>query len=134
MSTGVNARAGLEGITEIVSSGHAYPTDLVDNDAFFARCQFRITKDANARDALVRDSKMKTRTWCREGENTWTMARQAIAMATDAEAVDKSEIDVVIVSSCSTIPMVNVPNPANPVVADLAPLVLREIGRDHALG
>jgi 3-oxoacyl-[acyl-carrier-protein] synthase-3 len=30
--------------------------------------------------------------------------------------------------------MVNYPNPTNPVVADLAPLVLREIGREEAFG
>jgi 3-oxoacyl-[acyl-carrier-protein] synthase III len=39
-----------------------------------------------------------------------------------------------LVSSCSTIPGVNYPDPHNPVVADLAPLVLRELGRESALG
>jgi 3-oxoacyl-[acyl-carrier-protein] synthase-3 len=131
---GVNARSGLDGATEIVSTGYAYPSDVVDNDAFFERCEFRITKDDEARRSLVRDSKMKARRWCRDGENTWTMARDAVAMAFEQSPVDKREIDVVIVSSCSTIPMVNYPNPNNPVVADLAPLVLREIGRDEALG
>jgi 3-oxoacyl-[acyl-carrier-protein] synthase-3 len=130
----VNARAGLGGITEIVASGHFYPGDLVDNDEFFRRAQFKVFKDDEAREALVRDSKMKTRTWCGEGENTWTMARAAVQMAFARSPVEKSEIDVVIVSSCSTIPMVNYPDPANPVVADLAPLVMREIGRDDAFG
>jgi 3-oxoacyl-[acyl-carrier-protein] synthase-3 len=131
---GVNARLGLSGTTEIVSSGYAYPSDIIDNDTFFARCQFPIAKDASAREALVRDSKMKTRRWCGEAENTWTMARDAIAMAFEDSPALQREIDVVIVSSCSTIPMVNYPNPRNPVDADLAPLVMREIGRDHALG
>jgi 3-oxoacyl-[acyl-carrier-protein] synthase III len=80
----------------------------------------------------VAASRMKTRTWCAPGENTWTMARQAVAMAIEDAPVD--EIDLVIVSSCSTIPMVNVPNPENPVMADLAPLVLRELGRDDGVG
>jgi len=133
-AAGVNARRALDGVTEIVSTGYAYPSDVVDNDAFFARCQFRIVKSEEARVELVNGSKMKTRTWCAEGENTWTMAREAIAMAFESSPVPKSEIDVVIVSSCSTIPMVNVPDRANPVDADLSPRVLREIGRDDAFG
>jgi 3-oxoacyl-[acyl-carrier-protein] synthase-3 len=131
---GVNARRGLAGVTEIVATGYAYPSDVVDNDAFFARCKFRIAKDDAARAALIEGSRMKTRTWCREGESTWTMAREAIAMAFETSPVKKSEIDVVVVSSCSTIPMVNVPDPSNPVDADLSPRVLREIGRDDAFG
>lgn len=134
MAPDSNARRGLHGITEIVSTGYAYPSDLVDNDAFFARCRFRITKDEEAKRALIENSKMKTRTWCKDDENTWTMARSAVAMALESSPVPASEIDVVIVSSCSTIPMVNYPNPENPVVADLAPLVMREIGRDEAFG
>ena len=31
-------------------------------------------------------------------------------------------------------PMINAPNPENPVMADLAPLVLRELGRDDGVG
>lgn len=133
-AAGVNARRALDGVTEIVSTGYAYPSDVVDNEAFFARCQFRIVKDEEARAALIRGSKMKTRTWCAEGESTWTMAKDAIAMAFESSPVPKSEIDVVIVSSCSTIPMVNVPDPSNPVDADLSPRILREIGRDDAFG
>jgi 3-oxoacyl-[acyl-carrier-protein] synthase-3 len=132
--SGVTARAGLNGVTEIVSSGYAYPSDVVTNDDFFSRARFRVCKDDEARAALLRESRMKTRTWCGPGENTWTMARDAIAMAFESSPVDTSEIDVVIVSSCSTIPMVNYPDTKNPVVADLAPLVLAEIGRDDAFG
>lgn len=130
----VNARRGLEGVTEIVSVGHAYPKDVVDNDEFFRRARFRVCKDDEAKTALVRDSKMKTRTWCAEGENTWTMARSAVAAAFESSLVPPSEIDVVIVSSCSTIPMVNFPDAKNPVVADLAPKVMSAIGRDEAFG
>jgi 3-oxoacyl-[acyl-carrier-protein] synthase-3 len=124
----------MSGVTEIVAAGHSYPSDVVDNDEFFARCRFRIFKDAAAKDSLVRDSRMKTRTWCRDGENTWTMARAAVDMALAAPGVNPAEIDVVIVSSCSTIPMVNFPNEKNPVVADLAPLVQSHIGREEAFG
>jgi 3-oxoacyl-[acyl-carrier-protein] synthase-3 len=118
-------------VSEIVATGFAYPQMVVDNDAFFARCRFPITDD---RAALIRDTRMVRRTWCGPGENTWTMAREAVARALAAGTVAADEIDLVIVSSCSTIPMVNYPDPANPVVADLAPLVLAELGRDDAVG
>jgi len=62
------------------------------------------------------------------------MARDAVANALAAGTVSPDEIDLVVVSSCSTIPMVNYPDPRNPVIADLAPLVLAELGRDDAVG
>jgi len=117
---------------EIVATGFHYPSDVVTNDDFFARARYHVTDD---REALIRDTRMTTRRWCKEGvENTWTMAERAIDMALGSGQVDPSEIDLVVVSSCSTIPMVNYPNPENPVMADLAPMVLRKIGRDHAFG
>jgi 3-oxoacyl-[acyl-carrier-protein] synthase-3 len=116
--------------TEIVATGFAYPRTVVDNDEFFARCQFPITAD---RDALIAETRMVRRTWCGPGENTWTMAREAVAGALASGAVSADEIDLVVVSSCSTIPMVNFPDSRNPVVADLAPLVLAELGRDDAV-
>ncbi|HEX2687128.1 MAG TPA: 3-oxoacyl-[acyl-carrier-protein] synthase III C-terminal domain-containing protein [Kofleriaceae bacterium] len=118
-------------VSEIVATGFAYPHTIIDNDAFFARCEFPITDD---RAALIADTRMVRRTWCGPGENTWTMTREAVASAFAAGTVAPDEIDLVIVSSCSTIPMVNYPDPENPVVADLAPLVLAELGRDDAVG
>jgi 3-oxoacyl-[acyl-carrier-protein] synthase-3 len=118
-------------VSEIVATGFAYPHTVVDNDEFFARCQFAITDD---RGALIADTRMVSRAWCGPGENTWTMAREAVASALAAGTVSPNEIDLVVVSSCSTIPMVNDPDPTNPVVADLAPLVLAELGRDDAVG
>lgn len=130
------ARAGKRP-TEIVNLGYAYPSDRVDNETFFRRAKFTIEGD---REALVRESRMRTRYWCGPGENTWTMAQAAIAHAFSsgpgearARNVERASIDV-LVSSCSTIPGVNVPNEENPVVADLAPLVLRELGREDAIG
>ena len=122
-------------VTELVATGFAYPHAIVDNAEFFARCRFPITDD---RAQLIADTRMKRRTWCGPGENTWTMARAAVARAIEqgkaTGAFDPREIDLVVVSSCSTIPMVNFPDPANPVVADLAPLVLAELGRDDGVG
>lgn len=123
-----NARVDLRHDLVVASTGYAYPSDVVDNDAFFARCAF----DIGDRAALEAETRMRTRRWCRPDENTWTMARDAARMA--AAGIDAREIDVVLVSSCSTIPGYNVPDPENPVIADLAPLLLADLGRDDAIG
>jgi len=80
-----NARANLRRNTRIVSTGYAWPSDVVDNDAFFARCEFDITDD---RAALEADTRMQTRRWCTPGENTWTLARDAVQMALDSGALE----------------------------------------------
>lgn len=128
---GSTPRPPRDRVTEIAATGFAYPHTIIDNAEFFARCRFPITTD---RAALIADTRMIQRRWCGPGENTWTMAREAVASALAASPVPASEIDLVVVSSCSTIPMVNFPNPENPVVADLSPLVLAELGRDDAVG
>jgi len=127
---GTGPRPPRARVSEIVATGFAYPRMVVDNDAFFARCRFPITDD---RAALIAETRMVRRTWCGPGENTWTMAREAVASALAAGTVAADEIDLVVVSSCSTIPMVSYPDPENPVVADLAPLVLAELGRDDGV-
>jgi len=126
-----SARPHRDLVSEIVATGFAYPQLIIDNDGFFARCEFPITDD---RAQLIADTRMVRRTWCGPGENTWTMAREAVRGALASGAVAADQIDLVVVSSCSTIPMVNYPDPNNPVVADLAPLVLAELGRDDAIG
>jgi 3-oxoacyl-[acyl-carrier-protein] synthase-3 len=127
----MSARSRREPVSEIVASGYAYPRLIVNNDQFFARCRFPITDD---RAALIADTRMQTRAWCAPDENTWTLAERAVAMALGDGAVAAGEIDLVVVSSCSTIPMVNYPDPDNPVMADLAPRVLAALGRDDAVG
>ena len=129
MST--NARAHRHAPVQVVATGFAYPSQVVDNDAFFERCRFEITDD---RAALEAETRMRTRRWCGPDENTWTMARDAVRRAMRDPAVDPSEIDVVVVSSCSTIPGTHYPDPSNPVVADLAPLILDDLGRQDAIG
>lgn len=131
MSRDQNSRTRIALSTEIVGSGFAYPSDIVDNDTFFSRCRFPITQD---RAALERETRMKTRKWCAPGENTWTMAKSAVDMALASGPVGRDEIDLVVVSSCSTMPMVNYPDPSNPVMADLALRVLKDLGRDDATG
>ena len=118
-------------VSELVATGFAYPHTRVSNDEFFARCEFAITDD---RAALIAETRMRQRAWCGPGENTWTLARDAVARTLATGLVAADEIDLVVVSSCSTIPMVNYPDPDNPVVADLAPLVLAQLGRDDGVG
>ena len=61
-------------VSEIVATGFAYPRMIVDNDGFFARCRF----PNDDREALIAETRMVRRTWCGLGENTWTMAREAV--------------------------------------------------------
>ncbi|MEO5731497.1 MAG: hypothetical protein ABI134_06425, partial [Byssovorax sp.] len=129
--SGISARKTMSRATEIVATGYAYPSEVVDNDTFFERCRFPITED---RAALVQSTRMKTRYWCAEGENTLSLAKKAIAMALESGAVSAEEIDVVVVSSCSTMPTISYPNPQNPYMSDLSPFVLHDLGRDDAMG
>ncbi len=117
--------------TTIVGCGHRYPSEVVDNDAYFEKCRFAITED---RAALIRETRMRTRYYCAEGENTYTLAREAALMALEASGVHAHEIDIVIVSSCTTMPGFNYPNPDDPVTADLSTLIARDLGRDGVFG
>lgn len=129
--TNTNARGGSAYASEIVATGYAYPSERVDNASYFARCRFAIADD---RAALERDTRMKSRYWCGAEENTWTLARQAVAMALADDPSLRESIDVVLVASGTTMPVLHAPEPENAGVADLAPLVLRELGRSDALG
>lgn len=126
-----NARAGRSYLSEIVATGYAYPTERVDNATYMARCRFPITDDV---EALARDTQMKTRFWCLPDENTFTMARQAVQNALAAQPEMAGQIDVVLVASGTTMPVLHAPDKTNAGVADLAPLLLRDLGRDDALG
>ena len=129
MKPSTNARANLAHASAVLATGYHYPSEAVDNDTFLARCEF----DIGDPETLAKDSRMRTRRWCAPGENTWTMARAAVDMALSDPAVDPGEIDVVLVSSCSTIPGVHYPDPANPIVADLSPLIAKHLGRDDVM-
>lgn len=131
MMDGQNSRARFGLATEIVASGFAYPSDVVDNEAFFARCRFPITDD---REGLARETRMKSRRWCAPGESTWTLAKSAMEMALAQGTVTADEIDLVVVSSCSTIPTIHYPDPENPIMTDLAPRLLKSLGRDDGTG
>jgi 3-oxoacyl-[acyl-carrier-protein] synthase III len=128
---GVPARRDAAHSTEIVALAHAYPTDLVDNEEYIRRCRFVPT---TGWDELAVSSRMKTRRWCRDEENTLSMARAALdkLRAENPGAVD--EIDVVLVASGTTMPMAHPTDPRNRSFADLAPLLLQSLGKNDALG
>ncbi|MHB8874936.1 MAG: 3-oxoacyl-[acyl-carrier-protein] synthase III C-terminal domain-containing protein, partial [Myxococcaceae bacterium] len=118
-------------VNEIVASGFAYPSELVDNDTYLARCRFHVADDPAK---LIAETKMRSRTWCRDDENTWTLARAAVDRALAKSPGLRDELDVVLVSSGTTMPIVHPPLADSPGMADLAPLVLRHLGRNDALG
>lgn len=109
---------------------HAFPREVVDNAAYLSRARWPVGDAA----ALARESRVTSRRWCSAGENTWTMAREAVERLARAEPDRCREIDVVLVASGTTMPVLHPPEAANAGVADLAPLVLRALGRDDALG
>jgi 3-oxoacyl-[acyl-carrier-protein] synthase-3 len=118
-------------VSEIVATGFSYPTDCVDNETFFSRARFAL----DDHDALVRETKMRTRFWCKADENTWTLAKSAAEMALSQAPGLASEIDLVLVTSGTTMPVLHPPHRENAGVADLAPLILRDVlGRDDAMG
>jgi 3-oxoacyl-[acyl-carrier-protein] synthase-3 len=126
-----NARTGLGWTSEIAATAYAYPRLVVDNEAFLRACRFPVADDVVA---LIRETRMETRRWCADDENTWTLARQAIWQLLESAPELCEEVDLVVVASGTTMPVVHAPDPGNAGVADLAPLVLREIGRERALG
>jgi 3-oxoacyl-[acyl-carrier-protein] synthase III len=125
------ARRGRPYSLELAATGHAYPSLVIDNEAFFSRARFALPHD---RSALIAETKMEFRYWCAPGETTWTLARRATERALAAAPELRDEIDVVLVASATTIPVLHPADLDNPGMADLAPMVLKEIGRNDALG
>jgi 3-oxoacyl-[acyl-carrier-protein] synthase-3 len=109
---------------------HAFPRQSVSNAEYLERARWPVSDPH----ALARESRMHNRLWCGPDENTWTMAREAIAKLFHAEPDLREQIDVVLVASGTTMPVLHPPEADNAGVADLAPLVLRELGRTDALG
>ena len=118
------ARDGVGHSSVFAAFGFAYPSDLVDNVEFLARCEFPITDDPVE---LVRQTRMRTRRWCAPGENTWTLAKDAATMALAAREDLADQIDVVVAVSGSTMPVVNPPEADNAGMGDLSPLLVRDL-------
>lgn len=126
-----SARRGLDYVSELVAVSHAYPSELVDNDEFLRRCRFALGSSPSE---LVAETRMQTRSWCREHENTASMARAAVARLVEQHPPLVAEIDAVVVASGTTMPLAHPSDPENRAFADLSPLVLKQLGRDRALG
>jgi 3-oxoacyl-[acyl-carrier-protein] synthase-3 len=128
---GVPARQGKTYGLELVATGYAYPSAIVDNEAFFARAEFELNVD---RAALARETRMNFRRWCAPGESTWTLARDATRKALAKAPSAGEEIDVVLVASGTTVSVLHPGDLENSGMPDLAPMVLADIGRNDALG
>jgi 3-oxoacyl-[acyl-carrier-protein] synthase-3 len=126
-----SARRGLGYVSELVAAAHAYPSELVDNDEYLRRCRFALSGTPAE---LVAETRMRTRRWCRPNENTASMTRAAVAMLMEEHPELVSEIDAVVVSSGTTMPMAHPSDPDNCAFADLSPLVLQQLGRSDGLG
>ncbi len=127
----INARTASQHTSEIVAVGHGLPSLRVSNAGFMRR--FEADHDWDV-DQLAEETRLHTRTWCSEDENTYTMARDAVARALAGQPDLLNEIDVVIVASGTTMPVVHAPEPEYAGMADLAMILLRDLGRTDALG
>lgn len=125
-----NARRGLGYVSEIVAVTHAYPSELVDNEAYLRRCRFTLSNP----ETLAQETRMRTRLWCESHENTATMTRAAVARLCEEHPELVAEIDAVVVASGTTMTMAHPSDPQNCAFADLSPLVLAQLGKTRALG
>lgn len=126
-----NARRESGYVSELVATAHAYPSDVVDNREYWRRCRF---VPSTPRAQLEHETRMSARLWCRERENTASMARQAVAALVERRPDLVSEIDAVLVASGTSMPMAHPTDPNNRAFADLSPLVLEQLGRRRSLG
>ncbi|HEX4383371.1 MAG TPA: 3-oxoacyl-[acyl-carrier-protein] synthase III C-terminal domain-containing protein [Myxococcales bacterium] len=111
--------------TEIAATGFYRPKMVVDNDAYLAAARFPVAGDQTI---------MRTRDWCGEGETTLTMALGAVQMALAEDPSLRDELDVLIAVSSTTAPGVEAPEREHAGMGDLAPLLMRSLGRNDLLG
>ncbi|HXK16535.1 MAG TPA: hypothetical protein VNG33_01930, partial [Polyangiaceae bacterium] len=126
-----NARRGLDYVSELCATAHAYPSDVVDNDEYWRRCRFTPT---TSHAALADETRMRSRRWCRPHENTASMTRAAVARLCEEHPELVNEIDAVVVASGTSMPMAHPTDQKNCAFADLSPLVLQQLARTRALG
>ncbi len=130
-STEPRARDGATHCSRLIASAFEYPSDVVDNDEYVRRCRFTPT---TGWEELADASKMRTRRWCLPSENTRTMTERAIARLVEQDPSLAAQVDLVVVASGTTMTMAHPTDPDNVAFADLSPLVLRQLGRNDALG
>jgi 3-oxoacyl-[acyl-carrier-protein] synthase-3 len=127
----VSARERASHVSKIVASAHAYPSALVDNDAYLERCEFHPTADWHD---VLESSRIKTRRWCLPGESTRTMTEALVDRLLASQPSLASELDLVVVASGTTMPIAHPSDPDNASFADLAPLILKRLGVTTAVG
>ena len=130
-NSGLNARRDSRYISEVAASAYAYPSDSIDNEEYLRRCRFAIgTSPAQ----LAIETRMKTRRWCAPSENTASLVKTVVERLRESEPDLVSQIDVVVVASGTTMTMAHPSVADNVAFADLAPLVLRQLGKNDAFG
>jgi 3-oxoacyl-[acyl-carrier-protein] synthase-3 len=131
MRLGRAARAHARHASEIVGVAYAYPGDVVDNDEYLRRCRFQLSTDPRT---LAAESRIKTRRWCRPEESAATLVKEVVAKLGSKHRELYEELDLVVVASGTTMPMAHPSDATNRAFADLAPLVLEQLGRTTAIG
>jgi len=126
-----NSRREARYVSEIVASAHAYPSDVVDNEEYLRRCRFELSASPAE---LAAETRMKTRRWCRPEENTATLVADLVTRLAREQPSAIADVDVVVVASGTTMTLAHPSDPNNAAFADLAPLVLAQLGRNDALG
>lgn len=130
-SAGVCARRDQGYISVVAATAYAYPSTSVSNEEYVRRAKFE-PKGGWAE--IARSSRMKSRKWCDPSENTRTLAEHAVAKLAATHPDLMGQVDVVVVASGTTMTMAHPSDPNNASFADLAPLLLRQLGLDRALG
>ncbi len=131
MSVDTNARIHMPHDAVLLALASAYPSQVVSNEEFLERVAFA-PSDGWAR--IAGESGIRARRWCSPEENAATLMRAAIARLTDEHPEAASAVDAVVVASGTTMPVVLPISAENPAAADLAPLALRQLGTEGALG
>lgn len=126
-----NARIGATHSSRIVAATHCLPSLRVSNAEFMEIFEGPVDWDV---DKLAAETRVTSRRWCAPHENTFTMAKDAIERLFADQPELKEEIDVVIVASGTTMPIVHPPEAEYAGMADLATILLRDMGRERSLG
>lgn len=131
MRRGVNARTGLSHRTELVAVASAYPERSVSNEEYMRLAAF---EPSDGWGRIEEQSGFRKRRWCGPSENSASLMRTAVAELQQRYPAAVAEVDAVVVASGTTMPVVLGVSVTNPAAADLAPLVLQQLGSAEAMG
>lgn len=126
-----SGRSGWGHSAELVAFASAYPARVVTNDQYLQLVEFT---PSDGWSQISRESGFVARRWCNEQENCATLMLRAIDRLCDAYPQHVAEVGAVVVASGTTVPVVLPVSSTNVAAADLAPLALRHLHTDRALG